>query len=279
MFTLSTPVPAKLASRGGDVCPARCHGRGFRTGSDRVPVGFHAVSYSQDPIIIRRFRSSARAERGRILSDRYVTSSRQTIPAGFPGSDVKVWAVGCLCARVDEQPRGAACPHAAAPPWWQEGLVSEHHDHPRARGPGLDARRQRAPRASGGGSALAARTAWASSERPLSQPGDRPRRLPHAVFGPDDHGPGPHPHSVPPSGHDSTSSPRLGGTAPLQARGRTRRGGNAESHHSASSRQQQTCRRSTAWPRAGLRGRRLPRHGPPTRTPSGDPREGRRLGP
>jgi hypothetical protein len=178
MFTLSTPVPAKLASRGGDGCPARLHGRGFRTGSDRVPVGLRAVSHSQDPIIIRRFRSPARAERGRILSDRYVTSSRQRIPAGFPGSDVKVRAVGCLCAGVDEQPR-------------------------------------------------------------------------------------------------------LGGTVPPRFRheGGTRRGGNAESHHSASSRQQQTCRRSTAWPRAGLRGRRLPRHGPPARTPSGDPREHRRLGP
>jgi site-specific DNA recombinase len=31
VFTLSTPVSAKLASRGGDGCPARCHGRGFRT--------------------------------------------------------------------------------------------------------------------------------------------------------------------------------------------------------------------------------------------------------
>jgi hypothetical protein len=79
MFTLSTPVPAKLASRGGHGCPARLRGRGFRTGSDRVPVGFRAVSHSQDSIIIRRFRSPARAERGRIPSDRYVTSSRQGI--------------------------------------------------------------------------------------------------------------------------------------------------------------------------------------------------------
>jgi hypothetical protein len=149
MFTLSTPVPAKFASRGGHGCPARLHGRGFRTGSDRVPVGFRAVSHSQDPIIIRRFRSPARAERGRILSDRYVTSSRQRIPAGFPGSDVKVRAVGCLCAGVDEQPRGVACPHAAAPPWWQEGLVSEHHDHPRARGPGPVARRSGLPERAG----------------------------------------------------------------------------------------------------------------------------------
>lgn len=38
-------------------------------------------------------------------------------------------------------------------------------------------------------------------------------------------------------------------------------------------------KRSTAWPRAGLRGRRLPRHRRPARAPSGDPRQGRRHGP
>ena len=188
IFTLSTPVPAKLASRGGDGCPARLHGRGFRTGSDRVPVGFRAVSHSQDSIIIRRFRSPARAERGRILSDRYVTSSRQRIPAGFPGSDVKVRAVGCLCAGLDEQPRGVACPHAAAPPWWQEGLVSEHHDHPRARCPGPVARRSGLPERAGARVLSPRVPRGRLRNAPLSQPRDRPRRLPHAVFGPDDHG-------------------------------------------------------------------------------------------
>jgi hypothetical protein len=218
MFTLSTPVPAKLASSGGDGCPARCHGRGFRTGSDRVPVGFRAVSHSQDPTIIRRFRSPARAEQGWILSDRYLTSSRQRIPAGFPGSDVKVRALGCRCAGVDEQPQGAACPHAAAPRWWQEGLVSEHHDHPRARGPGPVARRSGLPERAGARVLSPRVPRRRLRNAPLSQPGDRPRRLPHAVFGPDDHGPGPHPHSVPPSGPDSTSSRRLGGTVPPRFR-------------------------------------------------------------
>lgn len=84
---------------------------------------------------------------------------------------------------------------------------------------------------------------------------------------------------------NSTSSLRPGRTVPipLQARGVeptwSREGLNGDRHNSRSNRQQQMRRRSTAWPRAGFRGRRLPRHRPPARAPSGDPRQGRRHGP
>jgi hypothetical protein len=75
------------------------------------------------------------------------------------------------------------------------------------------------------------------------------------------------PHSIPPPAPDSAFSPRPGASvlAPLQARTGTGRGGNAESNHSASTRQQQTYRRSTAWSQAGLRGRRFRRQRRPAR--------------
>jgi hypothetical protein len=56
-------------------------------------------------------------------------------------------------------------------------------------------------------------------------------------------GPGLHVFSSPRTGRSWIHSRHEGGT---------RRGGNAESHNSASSRQQQAYRRSTAWPQAGL---------------------------
>jgi hypothetical protein len=72
---------------------------------------------------------------------------------------------------------------------------------------------------------------------------------------------GPCLHSVPvlPPELHVFSAPRRTVPIPLQAWGVeqkwSREGLNGDRHHPRSSRQQQTCRRSIAWPRAGLRGR------------------------
>jgi hypothetical protein len=80
-------------------------------------------------------------------------------------------------------------------------------------------------------------------------------------------GPGLHVFSSPRTGRSWIHSRHEGGT---------RRGGNAESHNSASSRQQQAYRRSTAWPQAGLRRRTASPPWRPARALGGDPRQGRR---
>ena len=148
-----------------------------------------------------------------------------------------------------------------------------HHDHlrparPRSVGCGSELPEQVGGSARAGGRAACGRCKVRS--RPPIPPGSgldmsttpsRPRRSGGQVRVPRFRGRGP----------DSSFSPPRGATvlAALQARTWSQRGENAESHHSGSSRQQQTCRRSTAWPRAGLRGQRLPRHRRPTRAPSG----------
>jgi hypothetical protein len=79
---------------------------------------------------------------------------------------------------------------------------------------------------------------------------------PPCRLGPEESGRGPYLYSspAPEPRLRAFSTPRARTIPPLQARTGTRRGGNAESHHSPSSRQQQTRRRSTAWPRAGSEG-------------------------
>lgn len=91
---------------------------------------------------------------------------------------------------------------------------------------------------------------------------------PPRLLGPDDVRQGPlSPLGPPPSFRNSTFSLPSAETASPRSRHErgTRRRGNGESHPSASTRQQQTYRRSTAWPQAGFRGRRLHRHRRPAR--------------
>jgi hypothetical protein len=144
-------------------------------------------------------------------------------------------------------------------PTWREALTVWHHDPSRPPW-GIV---QRAPKqAMVRALAPVADTAWTSpgasgARAPPVPPGNRPRRFHHAVSARTPHGrlgspldsalgPGLHVFSSPRTGRSWIHSRHEGGT---------RRGGNAESHNSASSRQQQAYRRSTAWPQAGLRRR------------------------
>jgi hypothetical protein len=217
---------------------------------------------STNPILLGRHGSPGRPEgRGTSLEPR-ATSDPRRVPTKFRTSDVKVRAVECLCADVND--RDPACSQVAA----CRRAGCSRRGHPttfclQSRGPVTC--RSGLPSCEGVTARAGGRTSWASLAKVRSpgppatgldvsttpsQPG-RSSALPYC------------PHSIPRSGPRLHVFSSLAGTglASLQVRTGTRRGGNVESHHSASTRQQQTYRRSTAWPRAGLRGRLLPRHG------------------
>jgi hypothetical protein len=239
--------------------PARRRGHEIRTGSRRVPVGFRAAF----PPLYER------SEAG--LSGPVPDFRSPGNPRGIPNSAVKVRAFRCLCVVVAERPPGV--PTRAAPPSWPEVLVRRHTTTLGLKAL-FPARAAAASPSTRGRWALApvADTAWApprgfGARTFLSLPlRGRPGRFHHAVSARtiEDQVRSPLDSA---SGPDSVFSPRPGESvlAPLQARTGTGRGGNAESNHSASTRQQQTYRRSTAWSQAGLRGRRFRRQRRPAR--------------
>lgn len=194
MDALSTPVPAKLSSRGGGGRPDPCRGRGSLPGSHTVPIRFRVVSALPESDL--RGRLGSPGELGAATPSR----TRPWVPGEFrPSSAAPMSRSGPLSVFVqvwlsDRQTRVAPCGRARRGP--RASTVSTTPLGPRGvqAGPSLYSSRPTEPR-------LRVFTTRAAGWSP-------------ACFR-----------------HEAWSQG----------------GENAESHHSASSRQQQTCRRSTAW--------------------------------
>jgi hypothetical protein len=272
MDALTTPVPAKLASSGGGDRPARCRGRRFRTSSHGVPVGFRVVSACQSPILLGRPGSPK--ERGgaeRCWNRALLPVPKESQPSspapmsrsGPPSVFVQAWL-------SDRHP-----PHAHIWPCRRQGQRRSSVGMTTAfglQGHGPVACRSGLPKqARARALAPVADTVCAPPRglgaRTLPVPFRRQAsRSPPRHLGPVDPGPGPH--AILRRAPDSTPSPRLDGTVldPLQARGTNsmwrKRGVPSLSIEQTT----QAYRRSTAWPQAGLRGRRLPRYRLPART-------------
>jgi len=271
MNALYTPAPAKLASSGGGGLPARCGGRGFRTGPDRVPAD-SAWSCLQNPIF---------------LPEPCVTFGPKKIPTEFRPSDVKVPAFECLCAGVVERPRSAECSQVAASPTWPYALARRHQTTfgSKAMVPSV---RQRPHQESGGEDASPAPVAdtsvvvaWTARSRfplsPLAASHDvstvpsRPGRV----------GGGPYLYSSPPPSSDSALSLRL--TQGPSLRSRHERGLDVEETRSPITHHRADNSRRAGDPPLGReqapRATAISPEAAGPENPSGDPREGRCHGP
>jgi hypothetical protein len=271
MNALYTPAPAKLASSGGGGRPARCGGRGFRTGPDRVPAD-SAWSCLQNPIF---------------LPEPCVTFGPKKIPTEFRPSDVKVPAFECLCAGVVERPRSAECSQVAASPTWPYALARRHQT-PSASKAMVPSVRQRPHQESGGEDASPAPVAdtsvvvaWTARSRfPLS-PGGKPRRLHRAVSARKSRGGDLTSTRPPPPSPDSALSLRLAQGPSL--RSRHERGLDVEETRSPITHHRADNSRRAGDPPLGReqapRATAISPEAAGPENPSGDPREGRCHGP